>query len=283
MIGTPSELLDSMKSRKKRFFICLSTILIMLVVPIRESIVVSAQLIPKSQVMIHSGMSGAVDKVIVTSGEKVLKGDLLFTLNRSELEQKLKLALFGLEAVKDAYNKSARKLLPSKNESNQISVALSQAAVATKQAEVAYLRNQLELTSIYAPESGEILYDLDTELVGRSVNAGQRLAVVATGDNAEVEAWIPSGDLVGFPEFLDATFRSGQKPLVEAEIFYISHSPEVLQDGSVAYRMRAKVKSGQSGITFGARGEVKVKGNYVPLSLLLLRGPLDAIRKITGL
>lgn len=93
------------------------------------------------------------------------------------MEQKLKLALFSLEAVEEAYNKSARKLLSSMSESNQISVALSQAAVATKQAEVAYLRNQLQLTSIYAPESGEILYDLDTELVGHSVNAGQRLAL----------------------------------------------------------------------------------------------------------
>ncbi|WP_432472119.1 efflux RND transporter periplasmic adaptor subunit [Amphritea sp. HPY] len=272
-----------MKSRKKLFFICLLSFLIMFVVPIRESIVVPGRLIPESQVLVRSGMTGAVDKVIVSLGEKVLKGDLLFTLDSSELEQKLKLALFSLEAAKEAYDKSARKLLSSKNESNQISVALSQAAVATKQAEVAYLRNQLELTSIYAPESGEIFYDLDTELLGRSVNAGQRLAVVATGDNADVEAWIPSGYLVEFPEFVDATFRSGQKPLIEAEIFYISHSPVVLPDGSVAYRMRAKVKNEQNGVTFGARGEVEVKGNYVPISLLLLRGPLDAIRKIIGL
>jgi len=50
-----------------------------------------------------------------------------------------------------------------------------------KQAEVAYLHNQLELTSIFAPESGELFYDLYTELVRHSVNAGQQPAVLQLG------------------------------------------------------------------------------------------------------
>jgi hypothetical protein len=115
--------------------------------------------------------------------------------------------------------------------------------------------------------------------------AGEKVMVVATEGQVEVEAWIPVGDMLEVPDRASASLYLNASPFnaVSANIRYVGHEPMLRPDGTYAYRVRASLPKGKKGPRVGLKGTAKVNGQFVPFSYWVLRKPLAITRQFLGI
>jgi hypothetical protein len=130
-----------------------------------------------------------------------------------------------------------------------------------------------------------VLFDDPSEWIGKPVVAGEKIMVVTTEGDAEIEAWLPVGDAITLPTDTSVTLYLNASPLspVGGQLRYVGHEAIQRPDGSYAYRLRAKLVPGEHAPRVGLRGTAKVSGQYVPLVYWVLRKPLGSIRQLLGI
>ncbi|GGK73555.1 efflux RND transporter periplasmic adaptor subunit [Amphritea balenae] len=256
--------------------------LIILMIPIRISVLAPGELVPANPAVIRSPLDGVVDKVLIQPNQQVSSGEALFELDKTRIQAQLDVAEQTLAKVQAEYRQQAQQALFDPKSKGQL--ALVQGSIAEKQAEVAYLRHQVSIATVMAPLDGIILFDAPSEWIGRPVVTGERMAVVTEEREVEIEAWLAPGDAIDLPEEAAVTLFLNANPLspVDARVKYITHGAQQRPDGTYAYRVRAVLNEDSVSARVGLKGTVKMSGSRVPLFYWILRRPLAMARQMIG-
>jgi hypothetical protein len=117
------------------------------------------------------------------------------------------------------------------------------------------------------------------------VVAGEKVMVVATEGDAEVEAWIPVGEALELPKDSSVTLYLNAMPFspLTAKLRYEGYEPILRPDATYAYRVRATLLSGEQSFRVGLKGTAKLQGHYVPFAYWVLRRPMASLRQFLGL
>ena len=158
---------------------------------------------PLTETRIEAQISAKVQKVLVRSGDRVEAGELLITLDDSQLNARLGQATQGLISAKAAlelatsehgrikrlYERSASP----KRDLDRTREALDQgrAAVNRAQKQVEEAKIALSYTRITAPESGQVVKR--TIEPGDLAQPGKSLLIMQTGGALRLEAHVPEG------------------------------------------------------------------------------------------
>jgi hypothetical protein len=163
-------------------------------------------------------------------------------------------------------------------------LATLQGTIAEREADVDYLREQLNRSTITSPRAGIVLFDDPSQWIGRPVTTGERIASVDDERDAELEAWLAPGDLITLPSSASVLLYLNTAPLspVAAKVRYVAYEATQRPDGTFAYRLRATLDGRRADQRIGLKGTAKVSGERVLLIYWIMRRPLAAARQLTG-
>ena len=256
---------------------------IFLLFPVRLTVLAPGELVPANPAIIRVPIEGVIDQFYVTPNQQVTKGQALFNLDLTTLLSRLQVAEQETQIATQEYRQSSLQGLTDSKSRGQL---IPQQGKATeKKIEADYLKELLNKAKIEAPRDGIVLFDDPSEWIGKPVQAGEKVMVVATNGDVEIEAWIPVGEAIELPKNSGVTLYLNAMPFspVSGSLRYEGHEPIQRPDGVYAYRVRASLSPGDKGPRVGLKGTAKVHGQYVPLSYWVLRRPLAAMRQFLGI
>jgi hypothetical protein len=273
-------LLNLWRVRARRYAVLAGLVLF---IPVRLTVLAPGELVPATPALARAPFDGVVERVWVQPNQHVKVDDPLFTLDRTTLQARLDVAEQALLTAQAEYRQQAQ--IAVFDPKGKARLADLEGAAAERQADAAYLRQQLGRSTVTAARDGIVLFDDPSGWTGRPVVAGERLATVANEHEVEIEAWLAPGDLIDLPPSAPITLYLNTAPLspVKATLRYVQYEAMQRPDGQFAYRLRGSLSEDKSVQRVGLKGTVKVSGERVPLVYWMLRRPLATSRQFLGL
>ncbi len=259
----------------------LAAVLLVLVVPVRLSVMAPGELVPAQPVVIRAPLDGVVDVFHVQPNQLVRQDQPLFGFDEALIQSKLDVAAQALATAETEYRQSTQQALSDLRAKPQL--ALLTGKIEEKRTEVLYLQDQLTRARVLAPRDGVVLFDDPSEWIGKPVSVGERIMRVAVPGDVEVEAWLPLADAIALAPGAPVQLYLNASPLqpVAAQLRYQAHDAVQRPDGSYAYRVRARLE-GATAHRVGLKGTAKLQGQWVPLGYWVLRRPWAALRTTLG-
>ncbi|MFA9461119.1 efflux RND transporter periplasmic adaptor subunit [Thiohalorhabdus methylotrophus] len=223
-------------------------------------------------VTLGAQVSGPMAEVLVDSGERVEKGELLARIDPARYRAALQKAEARLKKAKAVAKESSRELERQEKIYNrglsarhdlQIArrdAARDQAAVEAAQAEVRQAQVDLKHTEIRAPLDGVILK--------RNINVGEAVIanlrppmlfrVASSLDALDVVVPITESQVARVAEgdHLEVTFPAYTEKRVRGEIINIARAPSEKKDAGARYPVRVRVPNAGGGLRIGMRARV---------------------------
>jgi hypothetical protein len=256
-------------------------LLVILVFPVRLTVLAPGELVPAHPVMIRAPLDGVVDVFHVQPNQFVKKDQALFGFDEALIQSRLDVATQALSTAETEYRQTSQQALTDAKAKPQL--AMLTGKIEEKRAEVDFLRDQLTRARVLAPQDGMALFDDPTEWIGRPVTVGERIMRMAAPGDVEVEAWLPLADAIALPADAPVSLYLNASPLfaVNAQLRYMAHDAVQRPDGSYAYRVRAALQA-PTEHRVGLKGTAKLHGAWVPLIYWVLRRPLATLRSTLG-
>ena len=265
---------------RRRYALLLAVFLLF---PVRLTVLAPGELVPARPAILRAPLDGSVDRFFVSPNSRVEAGDKLFQLDLTALQSRFEVARQGLATAEAEYRQAAQQAVFEAK--SKVQLAMLQGRLGERRTEVEFLEAQLARAQVVAPQAGIVLMDDPSEWVGKPVQAGERLLIVADEREVEIEAWIALGDAIVLPEAAAVTLYLNAAPLspVAARLRYYAHDAVARPDGSYAYRLRAVLAAGETPPRVGMKGTAKIKGPWVTLAYWVLRRPMAMLRQASGL
>lgn len=260
----------------------LGVLALFFLLPVRQSALAPAEVVPVDAMAITAALDGVVKTVHVRPNQAVKAGDPLFSLDDTTLRSRLEVARKSV-AVADAELLAATQM--SFNDSrNRAELATLTGRAHERRAELAAVQAQLERVDALAPYDGVAVFADPDEWQGRPVVTGERIMLLANPDKPGMLIHLPVADAIaldaGAPVKLFLTVR----PLspIPGRITETSYQARPSPDGVASYRLRADVDAAGGEVRIGLRGTAKLQGGWVVLGYYLLRRPLATLREWSG-
>jgi hypothetical protein len=150
---------------------------------------------------------------------------------------------------------------------------------------LAYDREMLDRADVTAPADGIAVFDDSNEWAGKPVALGERIMLVASPTDTELEIQVPASEVVTFEPGSKVAFFSNLAPdrPARGKLVFASYSSSVTAEGVLSYAFRAKLDPGEPALRLGLKGTAKIYGPRRSLILWVLRRPIAAIRKTLSL
>jgi multidrug efflux pump subunit AcrA (membrane-fusion protein) len=251
-------------------------------IPVPQSIVAPARVVPQDPVVVAAPMEGVVRDITVRPNERVEPGQVLFRYVAAELEANLAVAERAVAAAEADLRRARQQAFG--DPASAAEVALKQAALELEQVELdygRYLASQIEVT---AERAGVAVFADPAEWRGRPVQTGIRVMEIADPDRVRLDIDIPVGDAVTLRQGAEVSLFLDVDPLnpIAAMLERVAYGAEPTIDDVLAYRASALFAEGVAPPRIGLHGTVRVFGDPVPLGLFLFRKPLAAARGFLG-
>lgn len=275
---------DRLRARRRRVALVVAVGLVLLaLVPVRHSAMAPAEVVAREPLVVRSSVEGAIDEVLVRPNEDVEAGQALVRLDDARLANQLELAQRARDVAVAELRQASQQAVFDRE--SQAMLEILRGRLAQHAAEVRYYESLLERSVIKAPRAGVAVFDNVNDLVGRPVNLGERVMLIADPSQVEVEIRVAAGDMIELPD--DAPVRvflnvAAHRPL-SANLRYISYQAEQTPAGHLAYRLVAELDEAGRVPRLGLQGSAKVYGERTVLVAYVFRRPLSALRRWLGL
>jgi hypothetical protein len=253
---------------------------ILLLLPVRQFVLVPAEVVPADPFVVAAPMSGVVARIDVLPNAAVEAGTPLFRLEETDLANELVVAEKAYEVAEAEYLKNAQDAFGCDDCRGRVPELLAQREKAAAQVE--WARQQLERSRIAAPVAGIAVFSDPNEWRGRPVAVGERVMMLASPEATRLRITLPIADAISIESGTEVVFYLNVNPLdsYDANIAQTSYEATVQPDQSLAYVLLADF-SGEPA-RLGMRGTAKVYGARAPILFHVLRRPLAWLRQTLG-
>ena len=267
------------KQRRIRLAIA---IVVVLMAPVRQTVIAPGELVAANPVVIRAPLEGVIEQFHVNPNQPVKAGDPLFSFDEAPIASRLDVARQALATAETEYRQLAQLALNDSRSKGQLAALLGK--IGEKRAEAEFIAGQFSRAKVTAPQDGIAMIDDPMEWIGRPVQTGERVMRVANPDQLEIEAWIPIGDAIPLPEKASADLYLAASPFssVSGNVYYVGHNAISRPDGTFAYRIRATLNH-PAAQRIGLKGSAKITGGWVPVCYWVLRRPLATLRQLVAL
>lgn len=268
------------ESRKTIIFI----ILLVLFYPIRDSVLVPAEISPKNPTVIASSIKGMIKEIYVLPNQMVRAGQPLFKLDTITLQNKYDQSEKGLDVVREKYRKGYQQSYNDAQAKNDLRVLSDDIKIA--EIEANYNKLLLDRAVIRAEFAGTVIFSDPKNWLGRPVEIGERVMLLASESNKQLDLFIPIDDLIEMPDRSQVVFYPNPKPLspIKANINFISKHADLQPDDKLAYYGVADFTNEfNKDERFGIKGTAKIYGNRVLLIYYIFRKPISWLRRTIGI
>ncbi len=276
--------LSQIKKLKEKPYkiIILFILLAIFLFPTRLTVIGSGTVSPKDPILINAPLQGVIKSFAVNPGDTVRKGQLLFVLDKTDLES-------TLEVNKRDYALTQAKLRSAVNEgfSNQQSraeIPLLQAQLNIDKAHYDYTNELLQKTNVTSPINGIVIFDSKEDWIGQPVQTGERILVIANPQQIELKISLPIANSIDLAKGGAGTFYAyGQFRSIPVRLRTLGYNAELTPNKILAYNLVADFTQTKSLPQLGTQGTVELYGKRVPFIYYLLRRPLQTFRQTLGI
>jgi hypothetical protein len=129
------------------------------------------------------------------------------------------------------------------------------------------------------------VYGDPNDWVGKPVQTGERIVLLADPADAGILIWLPVADAINLEPGAEIRLFLHVAPLqpLSGSLTQTSYQATPSPDGIAAYRIRGRFQGGAGIARIGLKGTAKVYGERRPLGYLVFRRPLATLREWTGL
>ena len=262
-------------------WIAAGALVLLLITPVHLAVLAPGELVPGNPVDMRAPLDGVIGEVLVRPNDSVQVNQVLWTFDRALLTSRLAVAEQALVTALSTYRQTAQKALLDAQVREQLSPLQGQ--IQERQAQVEYLRDQVQRAEVVAPQAGIALFDDASSLVGKPVQVGERILRIATPGDSEIEGWLSLSDAIELIPGSPVKLFLNARPLepVQGTLRYVSQEASLRPDGQYAYRVRANLIEPNDG-AIGLKGTLKLEGEKVSVLYWVLRRPLASIRTTLG-
>lgn len=231
--------------------------------------------------IVTAPMNGVIKSVKVKGNDLVKKGDFLLSYDDIEIKGKQRIAAQTINISASEIVKQERNSFFDSGIRNKLEE--SKADKAVKTLEYQAISAQLNKLTLFAPQSGTVILDDPTSLVGKPVKAGEKLLSIVDPKDVEIEILLPAhethavkkGDEVSV--FLDnAPFES-----IKGVIDRVMYEPVLTPSNIVSYKAYVKVNE-HSTPPLGICGNAKIYGENTSVFWYIFRRPFAFLRWYFG-
>jgi multidrug resistance efflux pump len=272
----------NLKSGRRRVAL-LTALLLVLFLPVRQSALAPAEIVPLDPVIVTSPLDGVISDIHVQPNSSVRKGDLLFSLDDTTIRNKHQVAIKSAIVAQAEYLRAAQKAFS--DESSKSELAMLRAQVEVKDAEVHYTSELLEKVDVHATRDGIAIFTAANDWIGKPVVVGEKVITLADPDQTEIQLWLPVDDAINLEAGTEVKLFLNIDPIhpLAGTLRQTSYEPQVTPEGNLAFQLKAGFDHIDKLPRVGLKGTGKIYGKRVLLIDYLLRRPISALRRFTGL
>ena len=273
---------------KKKWVIpaIIAAVLALLFIPIRLSVLAGAEVIALDAAVVSAPIDGVIKTFHVQPNQLVKKDQPLFTLDETSLRNRREVALKQLQVAKADAMAAQQKSFD--NDASRADLASLSGRVAERQAELVSMDDQLKRIEIKAASDGVIVFGDINDWLGKPVNTGERIALLADPKDAGILIWLPVSEAINLEPGAQIKVYLQVAPLkpLQATLVQTSYQAALSPEGISAYRLRGQLQFNdpqeQALARIGLKGTAKIYGAKAPLAYYFFRRPLAALRELTG-
>jgi hypothetical protein len=268
---------------KKRLMTGLAVLFCLLWVPVRQTALAPASVIPAHPTILRAAIDGVVDQFYVQPNEQVSKDQRLLSLEEETIKNKLTVTRKALAVAEAEYRKTAQQAMFDMDSKAQVNILKSRTE--QQEAEVRSMEDWLARVDIKAPHAGIVVFSDVNDWIGKPVTIGERILMVADPADVELEVQLPVADAINLEPGAKVQFFLNIDPAapISAELYFAAYQAEVTPDEALAYRLKARLRQTEALPRIGLKGTAKVFGSRVPFVYYVLRRPLAALRQWLGM
>jgi multidrug resistance efflux pump len=267
------------KSKLRKYV--LFGLVVLTVLPVRLTMTAPAEIIAQDADIITVPYDGMIETVHVQPGEVVTKGQMLASMENATLSAEMDMARQELEVTQSSVARLSRQSLSSPDKKNDLTAV--EAEIENKRLKVQYAEDMRERSIIKASRDGVAVFSDTHSLQGKPMATGEKIMVVADTSQYHVMIRIPVDVMAPFAPDAKTTFFLNVSPLkgYAAKIESIGYQASPDADGLLTYKIYAKPLNAEN-LRIGWKGTAQIRGNWTILSYAILRRPLAALRRMTG-
>jgi len=252
-------------------------------IPVRESVLAPAEVIPRAPELVRAPFDGVVDSVAIEPNGVVKAGDVLVRLDTAQLRARRAVATKARDVAAAEYQRAAQQGVT--DPKAKALVPALQSKLEQQRAEIEYVSTLLDRAELTAPISGIAVFDDKNDWPGKPVTQGERIMLVADPNDAQLEIRLPVGDAVPLRLGAEVGFFLNVAPEapVPAVLVESAYKARPQPDGIVSFRMKADFAGDATKPRIGLKGVAKIYGDTVPAAMLVMRRPLASVRQWLGL
>ena len=221
----------------------------------------------------YAWFDGPIARCLVQDGDTVTKGELIAEYDTAQLSYRLSSARSALREIETELALEQQNAFTDQDRLGK--VKLLEARRDTVKVSVEEAEWYLEHSQLPAPADGILaLTDGRAELLaGKAVRTGDKLFEVFGGSGMVAEIPVNERDASILRRQFDATLflHTAPETAIPVEILEVSHYPELTEQKTYCYRVRAKLPDSLTGLRYGMRGIAKLSGGKVSLGYRLFK------------
>jgi len=277
-----SRLSQRIRTRKARWSIAAIAVAL-LFMPVHQTVLAPAEVLAYQPEIVSAPLEGVIKSFHVEPNTTVMEGELLFSMDDTTLRNRYEIAEKALSVTEANYMRAAQKAFS--DDESKAELALLNARVEEKSAEVRYTAELLERIHVRAEHNGIAVFSDANDWLGKPVVVGEKVLTLANPDDAELQIQLPVGDAINLEPGARVRMFLNIDPTapLDAHLRQTSYEAEITPDDILAFRLKASFNEGTPLPRIGLKGTAKIYGDKVPLFYYLMRRPISALRQTFGI
>jgi len=258
-------------------------IIAMMFIPVSQTVTAPAEVVAIKPVILSPPVDGVVKEFHIRPNEVVTAGQILFSLEDSEIKNRYEVGEKELDVALADYRRASAKAFG--DEKSREEVDLLKSVVEQKKVEVIYAKELLQRINVRATRDGIAVYSDESDWVGKPVKVGQKIITLADPEATELLVWVPVDDAVSFGAAARVRGFLNVDPTspVDAHLRQLSYEAQLSPDDVLSFKLHASFEEGIKAPRIGLRATAKVYGERVTLFYYIFRKPISALRRYLGL
>ncbi|MBJ7536152.1 efflux RND transporter periplasmic adaptor subunit [Marinomonas transparens] len=251
---------------------------LIMLIPVRQSVVAPADIVPSLPHIVRAPMNGVVDKILVKPNQLVVAQQEIVHLDARELQQRL-------ASARQAYDISQAELRMARQQSfvderRKATLAVLEGKQAQAKLDLVYLQKQLERTVLRAPHDGVAIFDSQGDWLGKPLSLGEAIMTIADPKDTALEISLPLQDAIDLAigSSVRLFLNSDPSNPIDAVLESMAYKATPTQDGQYALRLKAQFVQQDGRIRLGKKGLAKLYGEDTNVFYYLFRKPLSELR-----
>jgi Biotin-lipoyl like len=252
-------------------------------IPIRISALAPAEVVALNAFAVAAPQEGVIGSMHVQPNTPVKKGDKLFSLDDSAVLGRKEVAAKGLSIARAEALVAQQRAFDELKSKGELAAAAGR--VREKEAELVAVEAQAARVEVRAERDGIAVFADSNDWIGRPVQTGERVMLIANPLDAGVLVWLPTMDAINIEPGASLRLFLHVKPLdpLPGTLLQTSYQAVTSPEGVSAYRLRGQFDPGTPMPRIGLRGTARIAGEEASLGYYLFRRPIAALREWTGL